>query len=274
MKQIDYVNKFCLKNKVAVVTGCAGIIGQELCIALLQFGATVIGIDLNADGNEKLLARATPEQRERFILKKIDITDVTELKKLVDDIQKETEVDIVYNNAAWKTNDVTKFFATTEDYSLDTWREVCRVNLDAVFLIAQLFGKLLIEQKKGGVMILTASIYAVCAPDQRIYEGSEYLGMQINSPAVYSATKSAVLGLMRHLASQWGKDKIRVNAITPGGVSSGQNSTFSENYSKRTMLGKMANADEIVSAMVFLASDAAQYITGQNLIVDGGLTAW
>lgn len=274
MQQIDYRNKYNLEGKVAVVTGSAGIIGKELCKGLLQMGAQVIGVDVSENGTEDLLQQLTMEQQKRFISKIVDVSDATKIQLLADELSKDTKINIVYNNAAWKTEDLQAFFASTEEYSLETWRNVCRVNIDAVFSIAQTFGKLMRKQGHGGAMIMTASIYGVCAPDQRIYEGSEYLGMQISSPAVYSATKSAVLGLMRHLAAEWGKDNIRVNAITPGGISSGQNTTFSEKYAHRTMLGRMAQAEDIVSAMLFLGSDAAQYITGQNLIVDGGLTAW
>src|SRR5690606_30671109 len=112
------------------------------------------------------------------------------------------------------------------------------------------------------------------APDQRIYDGSEYLGHTINTPAVYSASKGAVVALTRHLATYWASHGIRVNTLTPGGVESGQNETFVKNYSRRVPLGRMARADEMVGAALFLASDASSYVTGQNIIVDGGLTTW
>ena len=112
------------------------------------------------------------------------------------------------------------------------------------------------------------------APDQRIYEGSEYMGVEINTPAVYATSKAAVIGLTKYLATYWAKDNIRVNAITPGGVESGQNEQFQSLYSKRVPLGRMGQASEMVAALVYLASDASSYVTGQNLIVDGGLTAW
>ena len=117
-------------------------------------------------------------------------------------------------------------------------------------------------------------MYGVVAPDQRIYEGSEYMGVEINTPAVYATSKAAVIGLTKYLATYWAKDNIRVNAITPGGVESGQNEQFQSLYSKRVPLGRMGQASEMVAALVYLASDASSYVTGQNLIVDGGLTAW
>jgi NAD(P)-dependent dehydrogenase (short-subunit alcohol dehydrogenase family) len=117
-------------------------------------------------------------------------------------------------------------------------------------------------------------VYGVVAPDQRIYEGSQYLGRAINTPAVYSASKAAVIGLTRYLASYWGAQGIRVNTLTPGGVESGQNDVFSRKYSARVPLARMARADEMQSALLFLASDASSYMTGQNLVIDGGLTCW
>jgi NAD(P)-dependent dehydrogenase (short-subunit alcohol dehydrogenase family) len=147
------------------------------------------------------------------------------------------------------------------------------VNLDAMFLVAQEAGRRMIPRRRGSI-IQTASIYGIMGPDPRIYEGSSYLGGPIRNPAVYSASKAGVVGLTRHLATVWAPHAIRVNALTPGGVSSGQNSVFSDKYAARVPLGRMARAEEMVGALVFLASDASSYITGQNIVVDGGLSAW
>ena len=125
-----------------------------------------------------------------------------------------------------------------------------------------------------GAIVNTLSIYGIVAPDQRIYEGSEYLGRPINTPAVYSASKAGLWGLTRYLAAYWGPKGVRVNAVTPGGVFSGQNEMFVERYSQRVPLGRMARPDDIVQAMAYLASDAATYINGHNLVVDGGWTVW
>jgi len=132
----------------------------------------------------------------------------------------------------------------------------------------------MIAQGRGGSIVQTASIYGIMAPDDRIYEGSHYLGRQINTPAVYSASKAGVVGLTRYLAAYWAKHGIRVNTLTPGGVESGQNEEFKRRYSARVPMGRMARAEEMVAALVFLASEASSYVTGQNLIVDGGLQAW
>jgi NAD(P)-dependent dehydrogenase (short-subunit alcohol dehydrogenase family) len=126
----------------------------------------------------------------------------------------------------------------------------------------------------GGSIIQTASIYGIVSSDKRIYEGSFYLNRQISNPAVYSTSKAAVVGLTRYLAANWGDVGIRVNALVPGGVESGQNEAFKTRYSARVPLGRMAKADEMVGALIYLASDASSYVTGHCLVVDGGLSAW
>jgi NAD(P)-dependent dehydrogenase (short-subunit alcohol dehydrogenase family) len=148
------------------------------------------------------------------------------------------------------------------------------VNIDGMFLMAKHVGAHMVKNKIRGSIIQTASIYGVVAPDQGIYEGSLYLDRQINTPAVYSASKAAVIGLTQHLSAYWGAKGIRVNTLTPGGMQSGQNDKFLSSYSKKVPLGRMGQASELVGALVFLASDASSYVTGQNLIVDGGLTVW
>ena len=129
-------------------------------------------------------------------------------------------------------------------------------------------------QRGGGCIVNTLSIYGVVAPDQRIYEGLQYLGRAINTPAIYAASKAGLWGLTLYLASYWGHRGVRVNAVTPGGVFSGQNDTFVANYSARAPLGRMARPDDMANAMRYLVSDASKYVTGHNLVVDGGWTAW
>lgn len=129
-------------------------------------------------------------------------------------------------------------------------------------------------KKRGGSIILFSSVYGMVAPDHRIYEGAEYKGKPMTCPAEYSAEKGAVIALTKHLACEWARYGIRVNCISPGGVFSGQNEIFVKNYSARVPMGRMARPEEIADAVVFLASDASSYITGHNLVVDGGLTSW
>jgi NAD(P)-dependent dehydrogenase (short-subunit alcohol dehydrogenase family) len=182
-------------------------------------------------------------------------------------------VDVLHNNAATKGRDLDRFFDSVKDFDIAVWREIMAVNLDGAFLVAREIGERMAARGRGSI-IQTASIYGELGPDQRIYEGSHYLGRPINTPPVYSASKAGIAGLTRYFAAYWGAQGVRVNTLTPGGVSSGQNETFDRHYSARVPLGRMAAADELVGALVFLASDASSYVNGQNIVVDGGLAAW
>lgn len=270
-----YRRLFDLRGKVAVVTGGAGILGRHFCAGLAEFGADVAVVDLQAE-NARALAQALAE---RHCVKACgygcDVSDPISVQTMVEDVVAEFgQINILHNNAAGKSDDLDAFFAPFEEYSLGQWRKIMAVNLDGMFLVAQAIGKRMVVQGKGGSIIQTGSIYGVMAPDHRIYEGSFYLGRQINTPAVYTASKAAVIGLTRHLAAYWADKGIRVNTLTPGGTESGQNDEFKNRYSIRVPLGRMANAPEMVGALLYLASDASSYVTGQNIIVDGGLDCW
>jgi len=265
------LDKFQLGGKVALVTGGAGILGEKFCAGLVEAGAKVAVVDLNASAAQAAAARLG----ENAVGFGCDIADPASVQACVAAvIARFGAIDILHNNAATKSRDVRAFFTPFEDYSLDTWREVMAVNIDGMFLMAQAVGKHMVARGQGGVVIQTASIYGLVGPDSRIYEGSDYLGGPINTPAVYAASKAAVVGLTKWLATHWAKNGIRVNCLVPGGVSSGQNGVFSERYSERVPLGRMARADEMVPALLYLASDASSYVTGQVLAVDGGWTAW
>lgn len=271
---MDYKKLFDLKNKTAVVTGGCGILGRGFCSGLASHGAKVAVVDIKKAEAEKAAAELTKRYGVPALGIGCDITDPGNVKAMVSRVTKAWKrIDILHNNAAAKARDLRAFFQPLENYSLKTWQDIMKVNLDAMFLVAQAVGKVMKKQKSGSI-IQTASIYGILAPDQRIYEGSFYLGGKINTPAVYSASKGGVVALSKYLASYWAKDGIRVNTLTPGGVRSGQNSVFVRNYSKRVPLGRMAEADEMIGALVFLASDASSYVTGQNVIVDGGLSVW
>ena len=204
-----------------------------------------------------------------------DITSPEAVDGMVEEvIQHFGSVHVLHNNAATKGADVRAFFTPFEDYPLNLWREIMAVNIDGMFLVAQRVGRQLIRQGIGGSVIQTGSIYGLVGPDPRIYEGSDYLGGAINTPAVYAASKAAVVGLTRYLATHWAQHDIRVNCLVPGGVESGQNAEFSRRYSERVPLSRMARAEEIVSAALFLASESSSYMTGQVLAVDGGWTCW
>lgn len=262
---------FRLDGQVALVTGGAGILGRRFCRALADAGARVAVVDLLGDAANEAAAAVGPEAAGFAC----DVSDAASVKACVAAVMERFgRIDVLVNNAATKTADVRACMAPFEEYSIDTWREIMSVNIDGMFLMAQAVGKTMLAGGIKGRIIQTASIYGVVGPDNRIYEGSDYLGGPINTPAVYSASKAAVIGFTKWLATYWAEKGIRVNCLVPGGVSSGQNSEFSQRYAARTPLGRMADADEMAPPLLFLASEASSYVTGHVLMVDGGWTAW
>lgn len=267
----DSLTQFGLEGRVALVTGGAGILGQHFVRALHDAGASVAVVDLRLP-DAQAVADALGPRAAAFAC---DVADAASVQACVAAVvERFGRIDILHNNAATKTANAREFFTPFEDYSLATWREVMGVNIDGMFLMAQAVGRQMLQQGQGGSIVQTASIYGLVGPDSRIYEGSNYLGGAINTPAVYAASKAAVVGLTRWLATHWATQGIRVNCLVPGGVSSGQNSEFSDRYSQRVPMGRMAQADEMTGALLYLASPASSYVTGQVLAVDGGWTAW
>jgi len=159
-------------------------------------------------------------------------------------------------------------FHPFEEYPLALWQKAIDVNLTGAFLFAREAGKVL-KEGGGGSLINVASIYGIVGPDHRIYDGQPF-----RSFPAYSASKSGIIGLSRWLATWWGKDGIRVNCVSPGGVFNNHNKSFHETYSNKTPMGRMADKDEITGILIYLLSDSSRYCTGQNFIVDGGFTAW
>ena len=265
---------FDLTGRVAVVTGGVGILGRWFCAALADHGAHVAVVDRDATACAEFaacIADAFGVPAQGF---GVDLADPAAIAPLADRIEAAMgPAAILHNNAATKGRSLDAFFAPTEEFDPETWREIMAVNLDGAFFVAREFGGRMARRGVGSI-IQTASIYGIMGPDQRIYEGSSYLGRPINTPAVYSASKAGIVGLTGYLATLWGAQGVRVNTLTPGGVSSGQNAVFEARYGARVPLGRMAQAAEITGALVFLASDAARYVTGQNIAVDGGLSAW
>jgi len=268
---VDLPAAIRLDGKVALVTGGAGILGRRFCQGLADSGASVAVVDVDLDAAREA-ARPLGGAAEGFAC---DVADSRSVESCIASVlDRFGRIDVLHNNAASKSSDVRAFFTPFEDYPLSVWREVMSVNIDGMFLVAQAVGRHMIARGGGGSVIQTASIYGLVGADPRIYEGSDYLGGPINTPAVYAASKAAVVGLTRWLATHWAPHGIRVNCLVPGGVSSGQNSVFAQKYSSRVPLGRMAEADEMVPALLYLASPASSYVTGQVLAVDGGWTAW
>jgi len=260
------MNRFSLEGKVAIVTGASGLIGKAFCSALKEAGAIVIASDIR-----------TNESMTDYFFHITDITNEDSVQQLVDNvIAKFGKIDILVNNAAindmFEDPKATLELSKFENYPLELWERSLKVNLTGTFICSKIIGKQMLLNNKGSIINI-ASTYGITAPDQSLYVDEAGEQMFFKPPA-YSATKGGVIMLTKFLATYWGKNGIRVNSLSPGGVENGQDSYFIENYSKRTPLNRMATVDDYKGAIVFLASDASLYMTGTNLIIDGGWTAW
>lgn len=264
---------FSLNNKVAIVTGALGLIGKHHCSALAEAGANVVVVDLDI-GECKTFAEALPVES---IGVGADVTDSDSIKKLRDIVLNRFEsIDILVNNAAindmFENPQAAEELSMFENYPLEMWQKSLDVNITGTFLCSQIIGTEMAKRGKGSIINI-ASTYGMVAPDQSIYKKPDGSQSFYKSPA-YPATKGAIVNFTRFLAAYWGNKGVRVNSLSPGGVENNQDDFFIINYSQKTMLGKMAKPFDYKGAIVFLASDASLYMTGANLIVDGGWTAW
>ena len=270
--------KFDLSGRVAVVTGGAGLLGAEFCRTLAEAGAAVVVVDLNASASQAT-ADALTKSGYKALAVPTDITNPASVNALVEKVLSTFgRLDVLVNSAALDP----KFDAEAmekgitpgafEDYPLDQWSAALGVNLTGMFLITQACVRPMIEQGKKGSIINICSTYGLNGPDQRIYiKGGERVAFK---PVYYTVTKAGVMGFTKYLAAYYAETEIRVNALTPGGVFNNHEDYFVKNYSAKTILGRMAKKDEMNGALLFLASDASSYMTGNNVVVDGGWTAW
>jgi len=263
---------FSLKGKTAIVTGALGLIGQKHCEALANAGANVVVADINNAAAKKFATKLG----EQHLGLGVDVTNKASLISALDQIiAKYSTINILVNNAAindmFENPAMAKDLSAFENYPLDAFQKSLDVNVTGVFLCSQVFGTHMAEQGEGSI-INVASTYGMVGPDQNIYR-NECGEQTFYKSAAYPVTKGAVINFTRFLAAYWGNKGVRVNTLSPGGVENGQNEFFIQNYSAKTLLGRMANATDYQGALVFLASDASAYMTGANLVVDGGWTA-
>lgn len=270
------LKKFDMTGKTAIVTGAAGLLGKQFSLTLAQAGASVVLADLDKSLAESQ-ALFLREQGLRAVAVAVDVTDPVSVKAMVKTaLEAFDSVDVLVNSAALDpkfdpANLDSQGANAFESYSLESWRQSLDVNLTGTFLATQAAVQPMLAQGKG-VIVNICSIYGLNGPDQRIYP--EENGQKRFKPVDYSVTKAGLLGFTRYLAAYYAGRNIRVNALTPGGIFNGHDTEFVENYTARAILGRMADLDEVNAAMLFLCSDASSYMTGSNLIIDGGWTAW
>ncbi len=269
---------FGLTGRVAFVTGGAGLLGVEFSKTLAAAGASVVIADLDGGSAARLAGSLSSDGFSALGLQ-LDVTRPDTIQQAVTaTLETFGRLDILVNSAAldpkFDPHHRATFSdapSTFEEYPLELWQQALDVNLTGVMLCCQAAVKPMLAQG-GGVIINLSSIYGVVAPDQRLYQQGDQPPSY--KPAYYSVTKAGVLGLTKYLAAYYAGKNIRVNAITPGGVFNDHDTRFVQAYSARAVLGRMAEKDEMNGALLFLASDASKYMTGANVIVDGGWTVW
>jgi 2-deoxy-D-gluconate 3-dehydrogenase len=270
-----FYDSFQLTSQIALVTGAAGLLGSGFCRILAKAGASVIVADIDEEG-ATLVAEEIQADGLLATPARVDITDPISVDKLIETVLREYGgLNILVNSAALDPKFDPDHHEQTsnafEDYPLEAWNQALDVNLTGMFLVSQASATPMLAQDRG-VIINICSTYGLVGPDQRLYEREGHPPQF--KPVYYSVTKAGVLGFTRYLATYYSGKNIRVNALTPGGVFNDHDDEFVEKYAARTVLGRMARRDELNGALLFLASDASSYMTGANLVVDGGWTAW
>jgi NAD(P)-dependent dehydrogenase (short-subunit alcohol dehydrogenase family) len=260
---IDYMKKFSLAGKSAVVTGGAGLIGREIVVAFAQAGGKVLIAEVDEEKGKALAGELTGMGLDAdYTL--FDITDIEHLKEKITDLSLRLGyVDIWVNCAYPRTAD---WGRKVEDISPESWRKNIDMHMNAYAMTSKYAAEGM--KGRGGAIINFGSIYGVLGGDFSLYEGTE-----MTIPMAYAAIKGGIINLSRYLASYFGGYNVRVNSVCPGGVFDNQASVFVENYSKKTPLQRMGQSEEIASVVLFLASDAASYVTGATIMIDGGWSA-
>jgi NAD(P)-dependent dehydrogenase (short-subunit alcohol dehydrogenase family) len=266
-----YEKWFDLRGRVAFLTGATGRLAPAYARSLSDCGAHVVVVDLLHEKCQALADELRATYGTRAMPLAVNVGEEAEVRRgFASVIEEFGRVDILINNAAYNQTEhiVNGKAADPEDFPISTWKKTIEVNLTGTLLCCQEAGRQMLKQR-GGVILNVSSVYGVVAADQRIYGSSG-----LNSNIAYATTKGGLLNLTRYLASYWQKQNIRVNAISPGGVYAGQDPEFVEKYTYRTMLGRMAEVDDLTAGVLYLVSDASRFVTGFNLVVDGGWTAW
>ena len=278
MSQSLNLSKFDLTNKWVVVTGAAGLLGKQHATALLEVNANLVLLDKDKNRIIQVVHELNQLGFSGKILNyEIDITNESKVQAVNDDLlAKKISISVLINNAAinpkYEVLAEGKNGSRVEDFDLLDWDLQLDVGLKGAFICSKVFGSNMAKQGNG-VILNIASDLSIIAPDQRIYNNNSN-ELQIVKPITYSVIKSGLIGMTKYLATYWNESNVRVNAISPGGVYEKQDSEFVNRLTKLIPLGRMASPDEYKSAIQFLCSDASSYMTGQNLVIDGGRSVW
>ena len=272
---------FALFGRTALITGAAGLLGVEHAAALLDSGATVVITDIDqsslGSAAESLARGADPDRILQWVM---DVSRPEEVRAVAAEFAAAgRRVDILVNNAAIdpkvKGGQGLVEASRLENLPLEQWNRQLAVGLTGAFLCSQVFGSAMARDGKGGVILNIASDLSVIAPDQRLYRREGLAdGDQPVKPVTYSVIKAGLVGLTRYLATYWADRGVRANALSPGGVYSGQSGEFVQRLTSLIPVGRMARRDEYRAAVQFLCSDASAYLNGQNIVMDGGRSAW
>lgn len=267
------IDKFRLDNKVAVVTGALGLLGPVWARGLLEVGATVVGLDLAKVKIPQGFTDLKKEFGEKLDLVRADITNRKSVEKAKVWCQKKYGVaTILVNNAAIDQPPMAlKKRHYFEDIPFEVGQKILDVNVLGAFQMIQVFGREMVKKREGSIINI-ASHYGLVSPDPHFYDHIKS-DPPFLKPPMYGPSKAALVQLTRYMAVLWGKYNVRINSISPGGVFNNQDPRFVRKYSARVPLDRMAKPDELIGPLVFLASDASSYVTGESLIVDGGFTA-
>jgi len=272
-----------LENNIVVISGGGGFLGLYFAEAVAEFGAIPLLLDINKTGIDKNLNDLQKNNYTAFGFE-CDISDSTNINLTVSKIiEKYKKVDVLINatnfvgiNPSNFEDDKNPYFASFENYSEDLWEQSIKLNLTGTFLLTQKIGLFMVKKESGSIINIASDV-GVISPDHRIYNPdpqSNYEGMNFNTPLSYSVSKAGVIHMTRYLATYWAEKGIRVNAISPAGVNNNHSEEFTKKLTNLIPLGRMAFPQELKGPIVFLASNASSYITGSNLIVDGGRTIW
>lgn len=267
---------FSVENKIAVVSGGLGQLGRQFSLALMERGARVVVVDTRVDLDIIQQRFGDNASHERLLFLAGDVTKRETLEEVLNRVEDQWGTpQILVNNAALDSppNAPAEENGPFETYPESSWQKVLDVNLKGVFLCCQVFGGAMARAREGAIINIS-SIYGLVSPNQTIYAYRRTDGADFYKPVAYAASKSGLLNLTRYLATYWAPHGVRVNSLTFAGVFNHQDEAFLQNYLPHVPLGRMASEDEYNGAVIFLASSASSYMTGANMIIDGGWTAW